>query len=72
MILLYEDESHIRSCQAIRATWFETGNQRQIPTYGHHAKLLQPFLEENQHRLFLLFLPPYSPEKTLQRMGCAV
>ena len=26
----------------------------------HHAKLLQPFLEENP-RLHLLFLPPYSP-----------
>ncbi|MED0756872.1 IS630 family transposase [Aneurinibacillus thermoaerophilus] len=28
----------------------------------HHAKLLRPFLEENCHCLFLLFLPPYSPE----------
>jgi transposase len=118
MILLYEDESHVRSYQALRATWSETRNQRRIPTYGHHAhmtlfgtvnpadgdffcvpsdtcdaqaflvfltqtieryadkyivmvldnarihraKLLQPFLEENRHRLFLLFLPPYSPD----------
>lgn len=28
----------------------------------HHAKLLRPFLEEHRHQLFLLFLPPYSPE----------
>jgi len=28
----------------------------------HHAKLLQPFLEEHAHRLELVFLPPYSPE----------
>ncbi|MED0758201.1 transposase [Aneurinibacillus thermoaerophilus] len=28
----------------------------------HHAKLVRPFLEQNRHRLFLLFLPPYSPE----------
>ncbi|MFT9848085.1 IS630 family transposase [Aneurinibacillus sp. REN35] len=28
----------------------------------HHAKLLHPFLKQHRHRLFLLFLPPYSPE----------
>ena len=27
----------------------------------HHAKLIQPFLEENKQRLSLMFLPPYSP-----------
>ena len=27
----------------------------------HHAKLLTEFLESNQGRLHLLFLPPYSP-----------
>jgi len=27
----------------------------------HHAKLLQDFLNENKHRLTLVFLPPYSP-----------
>jgi transposase len=27
----------------------------------HHAKLIQPFLEENKNRLELHFLPPYSP-----------
>lgn len=27
----------------------------------HHAKHIQPFLEENQERLYLMFLPPYSP-----------
>lgn len=28
----------------------------------HHAKLIQPFLEENKERLELMFLPPYSPD----------
>lgn len=27
----------------------------------HHAKILKPFLEKNEQRLTLLFLPPYSP-----------
>lgn len=31
----------------------------------HHAKLLQPFLEENKDRLELIFLPAYSPELNL-------
>lgn len=31
----------------------------------HHAKLIQPFLEENRNRLELVFLPPYSPELNL-------
>ena len=31
----------------------------------HHAKLLKPFLEENGHRLSLVFLPPYSPRLNL-------
>ena len=26
----------------------------------HHAKLLEPFLQENKDRLQLVFLPPYS------------
>ncbi|MED0676192.1 IS630 family transposase [Aneurinibacillus thermoaerophilus] len=116
-VLLYEDESHIRSYQVLRSTWAEVGKQKQIPTYGHHvsvtlfgvvnvldgdvlcmqsdtcnaeaflsflqktlerypenyivmvldnarihhAKLIQPFLEENKERLYLMFLPPYSP-----------
>jgi len=125
MIMLYEDESHIRSYQALHSTWAETGKQRQIPTYGHHAHvtlfgtvnaddgdffclpsetcdaqafldflthvleryrdkfivmvldnarihhatLLDSFLEENKHRLFLLFLPPYSPDlNPIERM----
>jgi transposase len=25
-----------------------------------HTKLIQPFLEEHQERLYLMFLPPYS------------
>ncbi|QAA35314.1 IS630 family transposase [Clostridium manihotivorum] len=31
----------------------------------HHAKLIQPFLEEMKDRLELMFLPPYSPELNL-------
>jgi transposase len=31
----------------------------------HHAKLLQPFLNDHQNRLELVFLPPYSPELNL-------
>ena len=31
----------------------------------HHAKLIQPFLEENKGRLELVFLPPYSPNLNL-------
>ncbi|XEQ94856.1 IS630 family transposase ISBs2 [Sporomusa carbonis] len=31
----------------------------------HHAKLLQPFLEEHQEQLTLMFLPPYSPNLNL-------
>ncbi len=31
----------------------------------HHAKLIQPFLEEHQDHLQLLFLPPYSPQLNL-------
>ena len=31
----------------------------------HHAKLIQPFLEENKDRITLVFLPPYSPNLNL-------
>ena len=31
----------------------------------HHAKLLQPFLEQMKKRLSLVFLPPYSPQLNL-------
>lgn len=31
----------------------------------HHAKLIQPFLDENSDRLQLVFLPPYSPNLNL-------
>jgi putative transposase len=31
----------------------------------HHAKLLKPLLEENEERLQLVFLPPYSPKLNL-------
>jgi transposase len=36
-VLLYVDETHIRSYQILRATWSEVGQQKQVPTYGHHA-----------------------------------
>ena len=35
--ILFEDESYIREYQAIKATWFLKGKQKQIKTYGHHA-----------------------------------
>ncbi|TCO73109.1 transposase [Marinisporobacter balticus] len=31
----------------------------------HHAKLLQPFLQEHKDRLEFAFLPPYSPQLNL-------
>lgn len=31
----------------------------------HHAKILQPFLEQHKNRLELVFLPPYSPKLNL-------
>lgn len=31
----------------------------------HHANLLQPFLKDNEYRLQLMFLPPYSPNLNL-------
>jgi len=31
----------------------------------HHAKMLEPFLQENRERLQLVFLPPYSPKLNL-------
>lgn len=31
----------------------------------HHAKLIQPFPDENKDRLELMFLPPYSPKLNL-------
>jgi transposase len=39
MVLLYTDETHIRSYQALRATWAKVRKQKQIPTYGHHASV---------------------------------
>lgn len=34
--ILFEDESTIRNYQAIMRTWFPTGEQRIIKTYGKH------------------------------------
>jgi transposase len=36
----------------------------------HHAKILEPFLQEQEHRLTLLFLPAYSPNlNAVERIG---
>ncbi|GAB6891397.1 hypothetical protein JCM14450A_24030 [Geobacillus stearothermophilus] len=36
-VLLYIDETHIRSYHVLRTTWSEVGRQKQVPTFGHHA-----------------------------------
>jgi transposase len=36
-VIIYEDESHIRDYQALRATSSVKGRQKHIPMYGHHA-----------------------------------
>ncbi|WP_425388107.1 transposase [Ectobacillus panaciterrae] len=36
---MYQDETHIRAYQSLHATWSQSGVQRQIPTYGHHASV---------------------------------
>ena len=38
-MLLYVDETHVRSYQVLRATWSEVGRQKQVPTFGHHAHI---------------------------------
>ncbi|MCZ0757154.1 hypothetical protein [Anoxybacillus sp. J5B_2022] len=37
MVLLDVDETHVRAYQALRMTWVGVGNQKQVPSYGHHA-----------------------------------
>lgn len=39
MILFYEDETHIRDYQALHASWFLRGKQKQIPTYERHVSV---------------------------------
>ncbi|MCL6586811.1 MAG: IS630 family transposase [Anoxybacillus sp.] len=34
--MFYVDETHVRAYQALRTTWAEVGNQKQVPSYGHH------------------------------------
>jgi hypothetical protein len=36
-VLLYADETHVRSYQILRTTWSEVDQQKQVITYGHHA-----------------------------------
>jgi hypothetical protein len=36
---LYQDETHVRAYQSLHATWSEVGKQKQMPTYGHHARV---------------------------------
>lgn len=38
-VLLYIDETHIRSYHVLRTTWSEVGRQKQVPTFGHHAHI---------------------------------
>lgn len=38
-VLLLEDESPIRDDQAIGAPGFRRGQQKPVPTYGHHARV---------------------------------
>lgn len=35
--MFYVDETHVRAYQALRTTWAEVVNQKQVPSYGHHA-----------------------------------
>ncbi|WP_305956514.1 IS630 family transposase [Anoxybacillus mongoliensis] len=37
LVLLHVDETHVRAYQALHTTWAEVGNQKQVPSYGHHA-----------------------------------
>jgi hypothetical protein len=37
MVIIYEDENHIRDYQALRITWSVKGLQKQIPAYRHHT-----------------------------------
>ncbi|KIP19930.1 Transposase [Anoxybacillus ayderensis] len=37
IVLLHVDETRVRAYQALRTTWAEVGNQKQVPSYGHHA-----------------------------------
>ena len=37
--LIYVDASHIRDYQGLQRAWFTVGEQKKIPTYGHHAKV---------------------------------
>jgi len=45
-------------------TAYPTGNIAMVLENAriHHTKLLKPFLEEQQGRIKLVFLPPFSPE----------
>ncbi|MGG2973202.1 transposase [Geobacillus stearothermophilus] len=38
-VLLYIDETHIRSYHVLRSTWSETGCQKRVPTFGYHAHI---------------------------------
>jgi transposase len=49
--LFFEDESMIRSYQALQYNWFPRGRQRKVPTYGKHegAKLFGAINYETGH-----------------------
>jgi transposase len=62
----YDAEAFLRFLQKV-LEHYSTGKIVMILDNAriHHAKMIQPFLHENQHRLELMFLPPYSPELNL-------
>lgn len=39
-VLLYQDETHVRAYQSLHDTWSEVGKQKQVSTYGHHARII--------------------------------
>ena len=62
----YDAEVFLQFLQNVLAQ-YETGKIIMVLDNAriHHAKLIQPFLEENKDRLTLVFLPPYSPNLNL-------
>lgn len=72
----FEDEGVHGYIESLNAKSFEVFLRKIVEIYcdlgktymfldnarSHHAKLLQPFLEEVRKRFELVFLPPYSPD----------
>lgn len=62
----YDAEAFLRFLQKV-LNRYPTGKMVMILDNAriYHAKLIDPFWREHQHRLELVFLPPYSPELNL-------